>query len=627
MRRNSTTRAFVILALFFACGIARPVDAFAATAPSLGAVSTFGVIASTFTNSINTPPQTIINGDVCWTTGPDIPPVTISGVTSSPCAADISLDQANATGILNGQSCTLLGDIIALNAVTIAGFPPGTFPPGCYASTGAIDITATTNVTLDGPGIYVFRPGGVLTTGADSHIVLLNGASASDVFWIPTGAATLGANDSPSSIPTFVGNIFDDAGITMGHFANLRGRALASGGTVTTDSNTITVPAVDAAPVRDHLVFDQEPGSVVYGNAVATTTVKIVDADGNVVTNATDSVAIAIDTNPGNGILSGALTEAAANGIATFNDLKISKAGAGYSLIASSPNLTTVTSTAFDVARKILSGIITASSKTYDGNASAVMTTCALVGVLGPDDVRCTGGTATFDDANVGTNKTVTVTGLDLAGADAGNYSFDGTATALANIDAAPTVGVSGSNGSSGGGVGQSLPSLNPLSISTSSTDTNIFSSSTATETFPFPPSSPTIPPPFAVSPPIPLSLLPAADLIIDIESLDVIYQRLHQIVTTLGLSPPPFVPTSEPPVILRTLFLGSTGLDVNALQDFLITQHTGPAAQALQDHGATQNFGVLTKNALREFQAANSILPASGNFGPQTRAFLNSIP
>jgi hypothetical protein len=39
-----------------------------------------------------------------------------------------------------------------------------------------------------------------------------------------------------------VGNILDNAGITIGHFANLTGRALAFGGTVTTDANTITVP-------------------------------------------------------------------------------------------------------------------------------------------------------------------------------------------------------------------------------------------------------------------------------------------------------------------------------------------------------------------------------------------------
>ena len=103
-------------------------------------------------------------------------------------------------------------------------------------------ITATTNVTLKGVGVYLFRPGGALTTGANSNVLLTNGACASDVFWVPVGATTIGANAALSPTPTFSGNILDAAGITIGHFANLTGRALAFGGTVTTDAATITVP-------------------------------------------------------------------------------------------------------------------------------------------------------------------------------------------------------------------------------------------------------------------------------------------------------------------------------------------------------------------------------------------------
>jgi hypothetical protein len=100
-------------------------------------------------------------------------------------------------------------------------------------------------VTLNGGGVYVFKStGGALTTGADSRVVLTGGACASDVFWAPVGATTLGANSAGPSLttPTFQGNILDAAGITIGHFANLTGRALAFGGTVTTDAVTISVP-------------------------------------------------------------------------------------------------------------------------------------------------------------------------------------------------------------------------------------------------------------------------------------------------------------------------------------------------------------------------------------------------
>ncbi|MDR3387912.1 MAG: ice-binding family protein [Rudaea sp.] len=213
----------------------------AATAPNLGSTSTYGVVSDTFTNA-NTSPQTTIDGDVCFTTGPTTPPLNITGTTSTPCPPQTGVDEGLALASLNGQVCTSLGaGAVALDSIVVGTNPPGTIPPGCYSSGGAMSVTVSTTVTLNGAGVYIFRPGGALTTGADSTVVLANGACSADVYWAPVGAATLGANSASSSTPTFVGNILDDAGITIGHFANMTGSALAFGGTVTTDANTITV--------------------------------------------------------------------------------------------------------------------------------------------------------------------------------------------------------------------------------------------------------------------------------------------------------------------------------------------------------------------------------------------------
>ena len=222
-------------------------SASAATAPPLGSTSTYGVVSSTFTNA-NTAPQTIINGTatqpaVCYTTAPVTPPLSITGTTIVPCPPATGVDQGLALANLNGQACVSLGaGAITLDSVIIGANPPGVIPPGCYSSGGAMNVTATTTVTLNGAGVYVFRPGGALTTGANSLVILAGGACASDVFWAPIGAASLGANAALSPTPTFVGNILDAAGISIGHFANVTGRALAFGGTVTSDANTITVP-------------------------------------------------------------------------------------------------------------------------------------------------------------------------------------------------------------------------------------------------------------------------------------------------------------------------------------------------------------------------------------------------
>lgn len=75
-----------------------------------------------------------------------------------------------------------------------------------------------------------------------------------------------------------------------------------------------------------------------------------------------------------------------------------------------------------------------------------------------------------------------------------------------------------------------------------------------------------------------------------------------------------------------RNLSIGMTGSDVQVLQQLLIDQASGPAAVKLKAHGTTENFGILTFNALKEFQAKQGISPASGFFGPITRGVVNRM-
>ena len=70
---------------------------------------------------------------------------------------------------------------------------------------------------------------------------------------------------------------------------------------------------------------------------------------------------------------------------------------------------------------------MTASSKFYDGNANAslLMGAASLSGLLGSDVVTVAGATGAFADKNVGGSaKKVSITGMSLAGADAGNYTL-----------------------------------------------------------------------------------------------------------------------------------------------------------------------------------------------------------
>jgi hypothetical protein len=65
--------------------------------------------------------------------------------------------------------------------------------------------------------------------------------------------------------------------------------------------------------------------------------------------------------------------------------------------------------------------------KVYDGTVLATITGRTLSGVIGSDDVSLSGGTAAFNDPNVGSGKAVTVSGLSLSGAAVTNYALAST--------------------------------------------------------------------------------------------------------------------------------------------------------------------------------------------------------
>ena len=100
---------------------------------------------------------------------------------------------------------------------------------------------------------------------------------------------------------------------------------------------------------------------------------------------------------------------------------------ANYSLPAQ-PSLTA------DITAKELTGSFTASNKAFDNSTAATVATRAVDGKIGTEDVNHTGGTATFDNANVGNDKVVTLASATLTGTDAGNYTLTSVSTTTANI-------------------------------------------------------------------------------------------------------------------------------------------------------------------------------------------------
>lgn len=228
---NKVSIAVLTIASTF--GLVGLVNVFAATSAPVGTAGTYGILSSTFTNTVA---GTTVNGDVGYTTGPAVAP-TINGATHLADSAynQAGTDQATSLTNLNSQVCTFTfaNGPIDLATDTTHG-PIGVYTPGVYCTSGAASI-GTSGITLSGAGTYIFRINGALTTVANSGVTL-SGASACDVFWTPTSATTLGANS------TFAGTNIDASGITVGSNVTWTGRLLAFGGTVTTNADTINVP-------------------------------------------------------------------------------------------------------------------------------------------------------------------------------------------------------------------------------------------------------------------------------------------------------------------------------------------------------------------------------------------------
>jgi hypothetical protein len=101
-------------------------------------------------------------------------------------------------------------------------------------------------------------------------------------------------------------------------------------------------------------------------------------------------------------------------------------------------SLTSVGTTTANISAKPITGSFTAPNKGYDGNVSSIASTRTANGVVGTDTVSLAGGTAAFDNKNVGTGKIVTLTGATLSGGDSTNYSLTSVDTAVADITKAP---------------------------------------------------------------------------------------------------------------------------------------------------------------------------------------------
>ncbi len=268
--------------------------------------------------------------------------------------------------------------------------------------------------------------------------------------------------------------------------AKLVGTAVITATSGSVSSAGVSVTVSPGAAVQ--LALRQQPSGASSGAALSTQpVVEVRDAAGNVITNSAVSVNAAIGS--GGGALSGATATAATSGVATFSGLTISGTIGARTLTFSTPGLTPVTSTTFNLAAGIGSQLVI-TTQPVAGTAYAVFTTPAVVEIrdafgnaaASTASVIATiasgggtlGGTATVNPvAGVAAFSTLTIIGT--AGARTLTFSSSGLTTVTSasfTVTAAPPAII---------GLSQSLASIrafsgeNPAAVNVTITNTGVF--------------------------------------------------------------------------------------------------------------------------------------------------------
>jgi hypothetical protein len=288
----------------------------------------------------------------------------------------------------------------------------------------ATDFHDITSGSSEGTPPYSTASGYDLVTGrgtpiANKIVTGLIGSAAATSFHFSVGAPATGTAGSPFTVtvtaldqnnnplPSYTGTIHftsSDSRATLpanytftaadkGVHTFTNGVTLTKAGsdqvtvtdvtkTASTGSATVTVTA--AGP--NHLAFGQQPTNAVAGSAISPSiTVQLLDLYNNLVSsNSAATVSVALHSNPGNGTLSGTASVTVKNGLATFSNLAINKAGNGYTLQASSGNFSGITSAAFNISPGKASKLAF-SQQPSTMPAGTVITPAVIVQVLDAD--------------------------------------------------------------------------------------------------------------------------------------------------------------------------------------------------------------------------------------------------
>ena len=226
-----------------------------------------------------------------------------------------------------------------------AGVPTGATSQAFSILAGAVSKLAfTVQPSATTAGATITPP--VKVAGQDSLGNLVSTFTGDVTVAITAGTGGAGATLSGTTTATAVSGVatFSTLAITKS------GAGYTLTATATALSDGVSAPFTIAAGAAVSLSFTTQPGTTMAGQSIAPAVqVSAQDLLGNVTPDFIGNVTVAIQANPGGGVLTGNTTVAAVGGVATYANLSINKAGSGYTLIASSSGLSSGISNGFTV--------------------------------------------------------------------------------------------------------------------------------------------------------------------------------------------------------------------------------------------------------------------------------------
>ncbi|HET7330747.1 YDG domain-containing protein [Dyella sp.] len=289
------------------------------------------------------------------------------------------------------------GKTVTVSGISLSGASAGNYTLNNTSTTTTADITPKV-LNLTGTRVYdantdananLFGSSGVISTGIGTETVNIGGSGTV----------------SSKNVGVYTG-----AGFGLGTLALSDGTGLASNYTLVggTDKLTITKAALNVTgTVAANKTYDGTTAASLSGSVLN----GVLGSDNVVLGN--DTAGTFATKNVG-------------TGIAVSTSMTVSGSDIG------NYTLTQPTGITADITPLHITVTATGSNRVYNGGVNDAVT---LAGTLSGDQVTISDTSSTFADANVGNNKTVTVSGISLGGASAGNYVLDNTSTTTtANI-------------------------------------------------------------------------------------------------------------------------------------------------------------------------------------------------